>query len=145
MSKCDYASNLEVSECIDIPKENDEEILSKELVYTPNVGTIEDVTNYLNLPASKFVETLLYKIDGQFYACLVPGDRDINEVKLEKLLGSKEVEMASIEEVEEITASKVGFAGPIGLNIPIIIDNDIKYMKNYVVGANKSGLSLYEC
>jgi len=136
--KCDYASNLEVSECIDIPKENDEEILSKELVYTPNVGTIEDVTNYLNLPASKFVKTLIYKIDGQFYACLVPGDRDINEVKLEKLLGSKEVEMASIEEVEEITASKVGFAGPIGLNIPIIIDNDIKYMKNYVVGANKS-------
>lgn len=136
--RCDYASNLEVSECVDVKIENDEKLLEKELVHTPNVGTIEEVANFLNLPSNKFVKTLIYKANDKFYACLVPGDRDVNELKLSKLLGVNGVEMASLEEVEQITKAKVGFAGPIDLDIPIIIDNAIKYMKNYIVGANKS-------
>ena len=39
------------------------------------------------------------------------------------------------EDVKKITNAEVGFAGPIGLNIPIIMDNGIKYM----VRASKHG------
>lgn len=73
--------------------------MSKEKVYTPNSGTIEDVSKLLNMDASKFVKTLIYKIDGKFYACLVQGDKEVNEVKLGKLLGAKEVELAEAEDV----------------------------------------------
>lgn len=136
--KCDYASNIEVSKCVDEEIDNNEEKMSKEKVYTPNSGTIEDVGKLLNMDASKFVKTLIYKIDGKFYACLVQGDKEVNEVKLGKLLGAKEVELAEAEDVVKITNAKVGFAGPIGLDIPVIMDNGVKYMRNFIVGANET-------
>ena len=134
---CGYSSNIEVSECV-VNKELEEELKEKELVYTPNYKTIEEISNFLGEDKSKFVKTLIYKIDGELYACLVSGEREINESKLLKLLNAKTIELASFEEVEKVTNAKVGFAGPIGLNLKIIIDNDILYKYNYIVGANKT-------
>ena len=131
---CDYASNIEVSKCI--PREFEkEDKLSKLLKETPNAHTIEEVSNYLNIPEYKLVKTLIYKANDEFYACLVAGDREINETKLSKLLGC-EIELASLEDVERITGASVGFAGPIDLDINIIIDDEVLNMTNFVVGAN---------
>ena len=135
---CDYASNLEVSECIIEEKESTEEKRTKEKVYTPNAGTIEEVSSFLNENPSQFVKTMIYKIDDKFYACMVPGNREINEVKLSKLLQAKEVALAEAEDVIRITNANVGFAGPINLSIPVIMDKSIKYMKNFIVGANET-------
>ena len=135
---CDYASNIEVSKCISSSVKEDEEERNYHDVYTPNAGSIEDVTNYLNLPATKFVKTMIYKIDDKFYACMVSADREINEVKLGKLLQASEVTLASEEDVVRITGSKVGFAGPIGIDIPIIMDEEVANKKNFIVGANRS-------
>ena len=136
--KCDYASNIEVSACIDNKQDAKEKLLEKELVHTPNAGTIEEVSRDLQLPANKFVKTLIYKADDKFYACMVAGDREVNELKLTKLLGAKEVGLASLEDVESITNAKVGFAGPININIPVVMDNDVAHMCNYIVGANQT-------
>ncbi|MDD2435000.1 MAG: proline--tRNA ligase [Bacilli bacterium] len=136
--KCDYASNIEVSASIPNTNIENEEKLEKQLVETPNAGTIEDVTNYMGLSASKFVKTLIYKVNNHFYAVLVPGNRDVNEVKLSKLLGVSEVALAEPDDVERITQAKVGFAGPLEIGIPIIMDNNINNMFNFVVGANKT-------
>ena len=134
---CGYASNIEVSECV-VNKEKAEKPKEKQLVYTPNAKTIEEISNFLDEDKSKFVKTLIYKIDDTLYACLVSGDREINETKLLKLVGGTKIELASFEEVERVTNAKVGFAGPIGLDIKIVIDNDILYKYNYIVGANKT-------
>ncbi len=134
---CGYASNIEVSECV-INKEKAEAPKVRELVHTPNAKTIEEVSNLLEENKDKFVKTLIYKIDDILYACLVSGDREINETKLRKLVGGTKIELASFEEVEDVTNAKVGFAGPIGLDIKIVIDNDILYKYNYIVGANKT-------
>ena len=134
---CGYASNIEVSECV-INKEKAETPKVRELVHTPNAKTIEEVSNLLEEDKDKFVKTLIYKIDDTLYACLVSGDREINETKLLKLVGGTKIELASFEEVEKVTNAKVGFAGPIDLDIKIVIDNDILYKYNYIVGANKT-------
>ena len=134
---CGYASNIEVSECV-INKEKAEKPKVRELVHTPNAKTIEEVSNLLDEDKDKFVKTLIYKIDDTLYACLVSGDREINETKLRKLVGGTKIELASFEEVEDVTNAKVGFAGPIDLDIKIVIDNDILYKYNYIVGANKT-------
>lgn len=139
---CDYASNIEVSKCVAKTNIEEEQENNYSEVYTPNAGSIEDVTNYLNLPIEKFVKTMIYKIDNKFYACMVEADREVNEVKLTKLLGANEIELASEEDVNRITNAKVGFAGPIGLEIPIIMDENIKTKKNFIVGANKSDYHL---
>lgn len=134
---CDYASNLEVSTCKLMEKSNEEE-LEKQKIETPNVGTISDLVTHLNMDAKKMVKTLIYKANNQFYACLIRGDREINELKVAKTLGVNEVELASFEEVEEITHAAVGFAGPIDLSIPVIIDEEVNQMKNFLVGANET-------
>jgi len=136
--KCDYASNIEVSECITNEIADNEEELERNLIHTPNVGTIDDLHNTYNIAYEKMVKTLIYKVDDKFYACMVKGDRDVNETKLRVLLDATEVTLAEAEDVERITNAVVGFAGPVDLPIPVIADTDIKGMKNFLVGANKS-------
>lgn len=135
---CDYASNLEIGTCQLMEKSNEKE-LEKQKIETPNVGTISDLVTHLNMDAKKMVKTLIYKANNQFYACLIRGDREINELKIAKVLQVNEVELASFEEVEEITHAAIGFAGPIHLSIPVIIDEEVNQMKNFLVGANETG------
>lgn len=135
---CDYASNLEVSACIVDETESYEEEKELELVHTPNAGTIEEVAALLEEDPSQFVKTLIYQVDGKFYACLIPGDRELNEEKLKTLLQAKEVVLADKEDVERITKAKIGFAGPIQLSIPIVMDHHVQMMKNFIVGANQT-------
>ncbi len=142
--KCDFSSNIEVSKCVPNTTQEQEEEREYHEVYTPNSGTIEEVTNFLGLPVSKFVKTMIYSIDGTLYAVMVNADREINEVKLQKLLNAESVELATEEDVMSVTNAKVGFAGPVGLKIPIIMDEDIKVKKNFIVGANKSDYHLVD-
>ncbi len=137
--KCDYASNLEVaSSQKTIISDNNIENMQLELIHTPNAKTIEEVTKYMNKNSNNFVKTILYKIDEQIIACLIRGDRDVNEIKLRKLFNGINIELLDLETIEEITSAKVGFAGPIGLDATIVIDSEVKDMKNYIVGANKT-------
>ena len=136
--KCGLATNIEVCECVDNMEASTEEYKEKELLYTPNVGTIKDLEDNFNIKAEDTVKTLIYKADGKFVALMIRGDHEVNEEKVQKLLGAKEFEMASIEEDEEVTGAKVGFAGPIDLDVKIIVDNVVSKMRNFLVGANKT-------
>ena len=135
---CGYSVNTEVAKCICNDEVSHEDIKIRELVKTPDVGTIEDVSNFLNIDKDKFVKSLIYKIDNKFYACLVKGVHEVNEYKVKKLLNANEVVLATPEEVEEVVGASVGFIGPVGLDIPVILDNSIMNMKNFIVGANKN-------
>lgn len=136
--KCGLATNIEVCECVDNMEESTDDYKGKELLYTPNVGTINDLEDNFNIKAIDTVKTLIYKADGRFVALMIRGDHEVNEEKVQKLLGAKEFEMASVEEDEEVTGARVGFAGPIGLDIEIIADNVVSKMRNFLVGANKT-------
>ena len=132
--KCDYASNIEVAECV-TKNVNSEEKLNIELVNTPEAKTIEEVATYLNLPKSKLLKSVVVNADGNLVVCLIRGDRELNDVKLSKLIDAKNIEMATPEEVNSISVQ--GFVGPIGLDIKVVIDNEVKNMYNFVTGANK--------
>lgn len=134
---CDFASNIEVCKCLTNKQEETENEKEKELIHTPNIKTIENLKQN-DFQLEKLVKTLIYKIDNDYYACMLPASYEINELKLRKMLNAKEVELASKEEVEKITNAEVGFAGPIDINIPIIIDEDVLLMKNFITGANKT-------
>lgn len=139
---CDYASNIEIAECLEDNIKNDEIELEKELVNTGDCRTIEELTKFFNENANKFVKTLIYKVDDKFIGVLVNGEDEVNEVKLQKLYKTNNVELAEAKDIENITNAEVGFAGPINLNIELIADNKLKSMKNFIVGANKTN---YHC
>ncbi len=135
---CDFSSNLEITEVVDEAVENNAELLPYELVETPNAKTIEEVAEFFHRDVKDFVKTLVYRVDGKTYAFMLRGDRELNETKALKLLGANEIELANFTEVERVTHARVGFAGPIGIDCPVIMDREVTHLKNFIVGANKS-------
>ena len=135
---CGYCANSKIAMCNTITNKSDEELKIRELVKTPNIGSIDEVSSYLDVDKDKIVKTLIYNIDDEFYACLVKGTNEVNEEKLIKLLGKEHISLASEEDVMNITEAEIGFAGPVGIKCPVIVDNEILNMKNFVVGANKT-------
>ena len=139
---------------------------SYEPISTPNVGTIDDLEKYLKCSKHQLFKTLIYKATNvcldlsevdccknlktvtegniKFYpevfvAVCIRGDLDINEAKLAGFLKASEVELATAEEDTKITGAPVGFAGPINLsNVPVIADNSVLDMHDFLVGANKA-------
>lgn len=135
---CDFSSNLEITEVVDAHAEDDAEERPYELKETPDAKTIEEVAAFFDLTPKHFVKTLVYRVDGKTYAFLLRGDRELNETKVLKLLGANEMELADFTEVERVTHARVGFAGPIGIDCPLIMDREVSHMKNFITGANKS-------
>jgi prolyl-tRNA synthetase len=138
-NRCDYAANIEKATSLVMQeKPKEESPKQKEMVHTPDMKTVEEVTGFLKVGPEKLIKTLLYQSDGETVAALIRGDRDINEIKLKNHLRCLELEMSPPDVVMQVTGAQVGYAGPIGLKgIRIIADLEVKSMQNFVVGANK--------
>ncbi len=137
--ECDFASNIEVAACI--PEKTETRVEEKEVVLeeTPNSRTIEEVAEHFHLGPKNFAKTLIYVADGKPVAVMVRGDREVNETKLSKMLHANEIALAPAEIVSLVTHAEVGFAGPIGIDCPVYADEEIMYMQNFIVGANRTG------
>jgi prolyl-tRNA synthetase len=134
---CDYAANVEEAKIrATEPTPASPPAAERVRVATPAKRTIEEVSGFLGLPATALVKTLIYLADGKPVAVLVRGDRAVNEIKLRRALGAKEVVMATDRAVEEVTGAPVGFAGPVGLAIPVYSDSEIAAMGSVACGAN---------
>ncbi len=134
-----YAANVERAEVLPEPARPSEPPRPLREVATPNCRTVEEVTAFLKIPPQRLVKTLLYKTPKDAIAVLVRGDHDVNEIKLKKLLGVQESELADPETVTALTGAPVGFAGPIGLKrVRIVADQAVRALRNFVVGANRS-------
>lgn len=135
---CGYAANEEKAQSVpgDMPYPGGD--YKYEKVHTPNIKTIDELTGFLGAPPHMFAKTLIYKADGRLIAAIVRGDREINETKLQNLLACENLEMAGADEVMAATGAATGFAGPIGLDIDIYLDNEAALMKNFFAGANEN-------
>lgn len=136
---CGYRANQERAEYRrpDFPKGNEkpEEL---RVVDTPDVKTIDDLVRFFNLSAERFMKSIIYLSDGKPVMAVVPGDREINEVKLKNYLGSLELEIAPDSIVEEVTRAPVGFAGPVNdFAVQTVYDFSIKDISNGITGANE--------
>lgn len=136
---CGYAANYEKAQCVPQERSFAEGDYEMEKIHTPNAHTIEELVEFLGAEAYQFAKTILYKADGRYIAAMVRGDREINEVKLKNLIGAvDDLELAEPAAVRELTKAQVGFAGPVGLEIPVIADLEVAQMKNFIVGANET-------
>lgn len=108
-----------------------------EIFDTPNLRTIEEISHRYKVVPHQMIKTLIYVADGKAVAVLVTGDSEVNESKLRKLVGAKELRQADAHEIQEATGAPVGFAGPVGLKIPVYADWDIVGIADGVTGANQ--------
>jgi prolyl-tRNA synthetase len=145
-TSCSYAANIEKADFKrpdgrrEFPEKEKLKPLQK--VSTPDQRTVEEVTRFLHVAPQDLVKTLIFETNKGSIAGLVRGDHEIDEKKLKAIWRTENIQLAGEETVEELTHAPKGFAGPIGLSIPILADLDIQDMFNFVTGANEKDAHL---
>ncbi len=139
---CSYAANVERAERMTPKTDTTTTDKSPEIVATPGKRTIDEVSAFLKLAPQDLIKTLIYVADGKPVAVLVPGDRDVNEHKLARALGGIPVQLADDATIIQATGAPVGFAGPVGLKIPIYADSGLQTPRVSATGGNAADTHL---
>ncbi|MFP3941316.1 MAG: proline--tRNA ligase [Thermoanaerobaculia bacterium] len=139
-----YAANVEKAVCGELPAGPALDADAMEEVATPGKHTVADVAEFLGVDPRQIVKTLLYETSDGTVAVLVRGDREVNEIKLQNVLGADWIRLAGEEEVRRLTGSPPGFAGPVGLpgEVRILADRSVQGVGTFVCGANQADAHL---
>ena len=136
----DYAANVELAEAIAPAGDRAAASQKMETVDTPKQHTIEEVSQFLNIPAEQCLKTLLVEgaEEGSVVALVIRGDHELNEIKAEKHpLIAKPLTFATPEQVFSTCGANIGSIGPVGLAIPVIVDHAAAHVADFVCGANE--------
>jgi prolyl-tRNA synthetase len=135
---CNYAANLEKAESVFRTKKPVESVIAEiEEFQTVGLRTIDQLVKALKIEPSDIIKTLVYAVDGKAVAVLVRGDHEVNEIKVKNYLGANNIEIADPLTVESVIGAPIGFIGPFGLALPIIVDKAVADMNKGIAGANK--------
>ncbi len=136
----DYAANIEKAESPMPTEPHGAATEALRLVDTPNAKTIAELVEQFGLDITKTVKTLIVKGATEaapLVALIVRGDHELNEVKADKLdLVASPLEMAPEALIRDAIGAGPGSLGPVGLNMPIIIDHSVSVMSDFAAGAN---------
>lgn len=140
-SESDYAANIEKAEALAPAGELASATQAMTLVDTPNAKTIAELVEQFELPIEKTVKTLFVKaseeIDADIIALIIRGDHELNEIKAENLAQvAAPLEMASEQEIRKLVGAGPGSLGPVGLELPFIVDRTVALMNDFGAGAN---------
>lgn len=140
-TESDYAANIEKAEAAAPAGERAEPTQEMTLVDTPNAKTIAELVEQHGLAIEKTVKTLFVKasdeVDADIIALIVRGDHELNEVKAENLPQvASPLEMATEEEMRALIGAGAGSLGPVGLELPFIVDRSVAVMSDFGAGAN---------
>ncbi|MDZ4225071.1 MAG: proline--tRNA ligase, partial [bacterium] len=144
---CKYAANVEKAEIRKGPGTKDQGPRTKskyKKVITPGKKGVEDVAPFLKIKVEQIVKTLIFETDKGAIAGLVRGDHNIKEDKLKILAGLEWCHLAEEKTVNTVTGAPSGYSGPVGLNIPVYVDQELSMMENFCVGANEKDAHLID-
>lgn len=139
-TSCDYAANVEKAELFPLEAQ-EEAMLTKEEVVTPDCKTIADVCAYLKLPVDHSVKAVAYNSEKGLILCFVRGDHEVNEIKVINTCGVIDLEMATEEQLA-VAGTVGGYMGPVGIDnkkVIVVVDATVMKMHNVCCGANKEG------
>lgn len=140
-NESEYAANIEKAEALAPTTPLAQATKELELVDTPNAKTIAELVEQFDLPIEKTVKTLFVKaseeIDADLVALLIRGDHDLNEIKAENLAEvASPLEFAEEAEIRALIGAGPGSLGPVGLELPFIVDRTVAVMSDFGAGAN---------
>ena len=142
-NNCDYSANSNHAVSVLPEAVTNGGFSEKKVVDTPNTTSIEELSEFLNIPSSVILKDLVYIVDKKPVMALIRADKEVEETKLMNVFGGTDIRIATAPEIEELminhgfNAAK-GFIGPDGMDdIPVVADLSVKDMKNFVVGINQ--------
>jgi prolyl-tRNA synthetase len=136
-----YASNVEMAATE--PPDGERPAPGQDFtkVETPGARTIEALEAMLGVTAQQTLKTLIVEGDDGPVALALRGDHELNAVKAQKIPGvATPLTMADAGTIREVTGCEPGFAGPIGLSIPVFYDHATGAMADFVCGANEADM-----
>jgi prolyl-tRNA synthetase len=136
-----YASNVETAETF--PSDDKAPAATQELqkAETPQIKTIEALTEFLKVTREQTLKVLIVDGDDGPVALALRGDHELNAIKAQRLTGvASPIQMADAGTIRKATGCDTGFAGPIGLDIPIYFDHASRQMSDFVCGANEKDM-----
>jgi prolyl-tRNA synthetase len=136
-----YASNVETAATF--PSDEKAPAATQELqkVETPQIKTIEALAEFLKVTREQTLKVLIVDGDDGPVALALRGDHELNAVKAQRLTGvASPIQMADAGTIRKATGCDTGFAGPIGLDIPIYFDHASRQMSDFVCGANETDM-----
>ncbi|MCK6371531.1 MAG: proline--tRNA ligase [Gammaproteobacteria bacterium] len=140
----DFAANVEAAPALPprAPRPAPAEPMRR--VTTPGIRSIEEVCAALAVPPGRCLKTLLVDAaDGGLVALALRGDHELNLVKAARLPQvAQPVTLASAERILAATGAPPGFAGPVGLRIPLVADHAAAALADFTCGANEDGYHL---
>ncbi len=139
-----YAANIELAATVPPSTPRAAATAAMTEVATPDAGTIEALTVFLKVDASKVAKTLLVEgTDGGVVALVVRGDHVLNAVKAQKLPGvANPLRMASGAAIAAGTGAEAGYIGPVGFKGKVYADHSAVALSDFVCGANKKDAHL---
>jgi prolyl-tRNA synthetase len=136
-----YASNIETAASVPPPGKRPAATQELNRVATPNVRSIDALCKALGVSPQQTLKTLVVDGTDGPVALALRGDHELNAVKAQKIPGvATPLTMADAATIRSATGSEPGFAGPIGLHIPVYFDHATATMADFVVGANEEGM-----
>ena len=137
-----YAANLELTPAPPPPARAPATETMRE-VSTPDVRTIDDVSRRLAVPPERCLKTLFVEGEEGPVALVLRGDHDLNLVKAGRLPGVRTpVALASSEAVRDAAGAAAGSVGPVGLEVPAVVDGWAAAVADFVCGANRDDAHL---
>ncbi|MEG0256043.1 MAG: proline--tRNA ligase [Vagococcus sp.] len=137
----DYSANLEMATSLYTGKKSHEPLLEAEKIETPNIGTIQELCEFLDVDATKTIKSLFFIADDEPVMVLVRGDHEVNDIKLKNYLKADFMEPATEEDALKYLGANFGSLGPIGLpeEVKVLADFYVQDVTNGGVGANETG------
>ena len=138
-----YAANIEMAEAI-TTETRAKPTQGLSTVDTPNVRTIDEVSEFLSITASKTLKTLIaVGTDNQLVALVLRGDHELNPLKAEKISNiASPFQLAEAEDINKKLGCDIGSIGPVGLDIPVYVDRSAAQVSDFTCGANITGKHL---
>lgn len=125
--------------------EKDTKNIEIEPVHTPDIKTINELEEYMNIDARDLAKTLLVKAGDETIAVVIRGNRELNPYKLSSLLDVPvdNIQMADYGDIDGKIETVPGFVGPVELQgVRIIVDREITKIGSLITGANKKDYHL---
>jgi len=145
----DYAANIEMAQALPPTGERPAPTQAMSSIDTPDQHSIDEVCQQLGIAATQTVKTLVVKgvnDNGEaegVVALVLRGDHELNEIKAAKLPAVlSPLTFANDDEILAATGCKAGSIGPLGLDIPVIVDHAAAHLADFVCGANEDGKHL---
>ncbi|SDG99032.1 prolyl-tRNA synthetase [Alteribacillus persepolensis] len=135
----DYAANVEIADLPDMYEKAEAPKETMEDIHTPNMRTIEELTQGLQINSDRLLKSLLFLVDDKPILVVCRGDHEINEIKVSNAFEAEDVRLAEDKEVFDIMGVETGFIGPVNVpeEVTVVCDFAVKSVVSGVCGANK--------